>query len=384
MFHFIKTIRLKVYLLYYHILPVKENKILFWANSFKAYGDSPKYIAEYLIKNFKKKYEIVWVFENGIKVPENMPKEIRVVRYFSVAYLKEISTAKYIICNARTSEAYFFQKRPNQIYIQTWHSSLRLKMIEGDAADLLPDSYLNIAKADSKKIDYILSGCQFSSEIIRRAFWYSGKILECGTPRIDYLLHQSENKDKLYIDLGLNAEYQYALYAPTFRNGDSLDAYNIDMNRLVNNLVNRFGGKWKVLYRLHPNQANRIQLENLPECCINMTNYHDMQELLVLSDILITDYSSSMFDIAYLKKMCILYVSDLDAYTEHERKLYFNVSNLPFIIAKNNDELEEMIRGFDDLDYQTKLEKFMRQIGSFETGNACKQITEIIFNKSGK
>ena len=102
---------------------------MLWANSFHAYGDSPKYIAEYLLKNKPGQYDIIWVLETGVPVPEDIPEAIRIVRYFSMEYLREISTAKFIICNSRTGPYHYFNKRKEQVYIQTWHSSLRLKMI---------------------------------------------------------------------------------------------------------------------------------------------------------------------------------------------------------------------------------------------------------------
>lgn len=177
----IKHLRHKTYLCIYHHFPIQNNKILIWANNFHAYGDSPKYIGEYLLRNYPKKYDLVWVFEKDSAIPEDMPQEIRIVRFFSVEYLKEISTAKIIICNTRTAPYYFFDKRKEQIYLQTWHSSLRLKMIEGDAPSL-PADYIKSAKEDSKKIDLLLSGCAFSTEVFRRAFWYDGEIMEGGTP----------------------------------------------------------------------------------------------------------------------------------------------------------------------------------------------------------
>lgn len=175
----IKGFRHKAYLTFCHSLPIQENKIIVWCSGFRAYGDSPKYITEFLLKNTPGQYDIVWVFEMGISIPDDLPQEVHIVRYFSMEYLREISTAKFIICNARTGPYHYFNKRPGQIYIQTWHSSLRLKMIEGDASSL-PDSYVNAAKEDSKKIDLLLSGCAFSTEIFRRAFWYDGAIMEGG------------------------------------------------------------------------------------------------------------------------------------------------------------------------------------------------------------
>ena len=111
----------------------------------------------------------------------------------SLKYFYELCTAKVIITNFRTTN--IFKKRKNQYYIQTWHSSLRLKQIEKDAEDSLPESYIEMAKEDSKKCDLLLSGCRYSTDIFKRAFWYDGEIFEYGTPRNDLLI----NSDKEYI-----------------------------------------------------------------------------------------------------------------------------------------------------------------------------------------
>jgi CDP-glycerol glycerophosphotransferase len=112
-----------------------------------------------------------------------------------------------------------------------------------------------------------------------------------------------------------------------------------------------------------------------------MTFYQDMQELLVLSNILITDYSSSMFDYAYLKKLCILYVSDLEQYKSSERSLYFDIEKLPFLISKDNDSLENQIMSFDENIYANRIENFIKQIGSYENGDACEQIYNKVFKE---
>ncbi len=377
----LKRMRIRILSALQRIKPIRKNKILFWSDLGQRYSCNPRYLSEYISITYPNVYDVVWMFQSTATLPSDLPKNVRVVRYFSKEWLYEIATAKYVVCNHRIPSYFYFKKRKKQVYIQTWHSSLRLKAIEGDAAEELGAGYIEGAKKDSKQIDYLLSGCGFSSEIFRKSFWYDGEILEAGTPRIDYLLSQVDDKDSLFDKVKLSKKYKYVLYAPTFRNGDDLSAYDIDAERLVANLQVKFGGEWKVLYRLHPNLAQKIQLDNLPACCIDMTSYQDMQELLVLSDILITDYSSCMFDVAYLNKLCVLYVSDLERYIQNERRLYFEIPSLPFLIAKSNDELEEKIGAFEEKEYQTNLQAFLQTINSFERGNACKTIVKRILRK---
>ena len=378
----LKRLRHKALIKIYSALPLKRNKIILWSNGFRSYGCNPKYITEYLLENYPNQLDIVWVISSIVDVPESIPQNVRVVRYFSRAYLYELHTAGFVICNARTDDTYFWEKRKGQVYIQTWHSSLRLKTIEKDAEKTLSERYIQAAKSDSKKIDYIISGCAFSSRIFKDAFWYDGKILECGTPRIDYLLKEA-NKKEIFKKTDFSEEYRYILYAPTFRTDDAYQ-YNVDFEKLVGACEERFGGKWKVLYRLHPNLLFKMKEQTLPSVCIDVCKYSDMQELIVISDFMITDYSSCMFDMMYMKKPCLLYMPDFDEYTERERALYFDIKELPFLKAYTEDEVFDAVKNFDSVKYEHHIESFLETIGCFENGTACRSIAELISRKREK
>lgn len=356
----------------FHLLRIQKRKILFISHLGKSYSCNPKYICEYLSKCHSSEFDLVWIYDRTCSKPTDLPPNVRAVPYFSRQYLYEIATTHYVISNTRIAPCFYFKKRPKQIYIQTWHSSLRLKKIERDAH--LGQQYEYFAQNDSKKIDYIISGCAFSSQIFKSAFWYHGPIIEVGTPRIDYLKHQSSFPKELYQKAHLSKEFKYALYAPTFRKNGSLSAYNINYNILLDTLSHRFGGQWKILFRLHPNLRGVVSTPCKNNYFIDVTNYGDIQELLCIANILITDYSSCMFDMAFIGKPCILYTSDLDRYIKSERNLYFDIRSLPFPIAQNNEELKHIINAFDIQTYKKGIDSFMNSIGSFETGNACEQI----------
>ncbi|MBQ4120201.1 MAG: CDP-glycerol glycerophosphotransferase family protein [Clostridia bacterium] len=375
----LKLLRLKLYIFLFRCRKLENNKIIFWANNFKHFGDSPKYIALYLLKHYPGKFDLVWIFENGKEIPEDLPEGIRVVKYFSLDYLRELHTAKFVICNARTGQGHMWYKRKGQRYIQTWHSSLRLKKIEGDAPTL-PQSYVEAAKADSKKIDLLLSGCEFSTNIFKNAFWYSGEIAKFGTPRSDVLINGStETKEKVFEHYGIAQNNKLLLYAPTFRDNKNADIFGMDFEKLSSTLA-KGENNWSVGCRLHPNITDNLS----NEFAISMSKYSDMQELVAAADILITDYSSCMFDMAVANKLCILYAPDLQSYTSNERGLYFDISELPFPIAKNMDELLKIIENFDNKQYESDLKAFMNKIGSYEDGNASKMVAEYIIKNTNK
>ena len=364
----IKALRHLLWVGFWRRMPVKGNKILFWADNFKSFGCSPKYIATWLAENHPGKYDLVWVLERGRSVPQGLPEGIRIVRYFSMQYLKEIATARVIICNHRTGPYHYFKKRPEQYYIQTWHSSLRLKKIEGDAP-LLDPAYVDYAKADSQKIDLLISGCRFSTDIFRRAFWYDGEVLECGTPRCDGFFQDARAvREKVFSFYNIPEGKKLALYAPTFRKDGKPSLYGFSPEAMAASL----GDNWVIGCRLHPNLAGSVDTG----CGLDMTGYPDMQELLQSCDLLITDYSSSMFDMAVAGKACVLYMPDLKAYQEKERGLYFDVTALPFPKAETMDTLCQCMTGWNEESYQQDLQTFCREIGSFENGTAAQAVAQ--------
>ena len=169
------------------------------------------------------------------------------------------------------------------------------------------------------------------------------------------------------------------LYAPTFRRDRSLEPYSIDWKRALPELRKHFNNPdVTVFLRLHPNMIHKDVTPLMTDpAIINATRYHDMQELLCAADMLITDYSSSMFDMSMLGKPCLLYATDIEQYN---RGYYFKFSELPYPVATSNDELVEIIRDFDPAAYITGVKDFMdNKIGLFEDGNASKSIAEWIY-----
>lgn len=368
---YVKKVRLEFYREFYRHRSISNNKIIFWADSFKHFSCSPKYITLYLLNHYPNIFDIVWVFDKDVEIPRDIPQKVRIVRYFSIDYLREIHTAKFVICNMRTGDAYYWKKRIDQIYIQTWHSSIRLKKIEKDAEKYLSREYINACKEDSKRIDVLLSGCKFSTDIFKRAFWYDGQIMECGTPRCDILFNNTNNtKKKVYEYFNIPDDCKLILYAPTFRTNKISDFLDINFNRLKEVL----GNTWVIGARLHPNIFDEV----IPQNAISMSKYSDMQELIAATDILITDFSSCMFDMAIAKKSCILYVPDLKEYLENERELYFDLGELPFPVTQNMDELCSVLSNFNEESYLEKINSFIEKIGSFEEGHASEKICKFI------
>jgi CDP-glycerol glycerophosphotransferase len=382
----VKKLASLVIIYLFNMLPVKRNKIFLFSFYGSQYGCNPKYITEYIYENYPAdKFDVVWAFTNlDSKVDV---AGVRKVKVMSLKYFYELCTSKIIITNFRTTD--LFIKRKNQHYIQTWHSSLRLKRIEKDAEDSLPQHYVQMAKKDSLKCDLLLSGSRFGTEILKRSFWYDGEIFEHGIPRND-LLFQSNSHKRNQIKQRLNIQYEskVLLYAPTFRKGNNLDVYDLDYSQVVEKLKTKFGGDWIVLVRLHPLLLMKSSQLVYGEKVIDVTTYDDVQELLLITDTLISDYSSLIFDFSITKRPCFLYVPDVIEYTSKDRQLYFDLMELPFISATSNSDLVKKIEEFQNEVYMDSLSKFLDEVGSYEEGKASeyllKHINKVCFeNKRG-
>lgn len=357
-------------------LPVQKNKVVFVSHYGRGYSDNPKYVAEALLKkNAPVKY--VWVAND--KANAGVPKGFKTAKMNSFSYIYHMSTAGFWVDNARK---YWCLKKDSQKYIQTWHGGFGLKNIEKFAEDKLEPDYIRIARRDATLIDLMTSNSRTLTKLYRDAFWYEdGEILECGLPRNDRLFHYTDNDVKsIKKRLNLPEDVKIALYAPTFRADKTLTAYDMDYKKCAEKLSERFGGKWVVLLRLHPNVlklSNNIEFDN--ETVFNASDYNDIQELYMISDITITDYSSVMFDFMLTGRPCILYASDVEEYRK-DRDFFVTVDSLPFPLAQNNAELSDVILNFDENSYNESVKKFCDFHGFCDDGSASDKVADWILD----
>ncbi|MBO5856418.1 MAG: CDP-glycerol glycerophosphotransferase family protein [Alistipes sp.] len=360
-------------------LSIKPGRVMCWAYNFKQYGCNPRYLSEYLLEHHPD-MEIYWVFRRGVDVSAVDPR-IKVVRFRSWQYYKLLATAEFMATNVRTDPfKIYWHKRPGQKYMMLWHAGVALKRIERDAEDKLGYSYLQRAKHDSKVCDLMISGSAMHTELIHRAFWYDGEVLECGIPRNDLFFHaESVNVSRRRIakHYGISEDDKIVLYAPTFRNSGTIEPYRIDWSRVMPELCKMLGAECvSVIVRMHPNLIGKVDTSSLVsyEGVYDGTMYHDMQEMLAASDLLITDYSSSMFDFSMQGKPCLLYATDV---AQYDRGYYFNFRELPYPLAENEEELLSVIERFDKALYEKNLNDFLiNRVGVKECGNASERLAQ--------
>lgn len=349
-----------------------EDKIVFCQHEGKGMMDDPKYIALELLRR-KSKVKMVWLL-NNMNTP--LVEGIKAVKYGSVDALCELYTAKIWVYNYK---GMFLPptKRKGQYYIQCWHGSFTPKMLEQDTEETLPKDYIERSKADSKLIDLMYSNNDFKVNLFKTRFWYKGQVIKSDSPQLSVVVNPPQGlREKVCKYFSLNSDVKIVLYAPTLRSDISL--YAFDYNKIMKALGEKFGGSFVMLLRIHPSVAEQSKQLNYSQRVIMATDYPDMDELLAVSDVLLSDYSGVAYDFATRRMPVFLFSKNHAEYIINERKQYFTQEELPFPMSTTEDELIKLIREFDNNKYIHDLETFYNKIGWVENGHGAENIADII------
>ena len=366
----LKVFFIRLIMRVFYLFPVKRNKIFFSSFEGKSIACNPKYIYLYL-KEHLDNLQYVWEY-NGKDI-----SNIKTVKHNSLGYMYHIMTSKIIITNTGLSSV--FPLRKGQKCINTWHGSGAYKKVGKDVESSINGTSDYRMKLSNKSTDYFISGCESFTQAMSGAIMLEKeKFLPTGMPRNDYLISGDlYDNDAIKRRANLPPDKKIVLYAPTFRGatGQALkDDGNIDVQRLLSALSQKFGGQWIFAYRCHYHVKSTFTDE---ASCIDLSQYDDMQELLSVSDILITDYSSSIWDFSFTKRPCFLYCYDLCDY-EKERDFYVPIEEWGFPIAITNDELIAKINEFQADKYLERIEEHHSSLGSYGNGKATETISEVI------
>lgn len=360
-------------------LPVKDNKILFYSHT-NSYSCNPKYIAEEILKR-KLPYELVWVVDN-LNNKDSFPKEIKIVLKNTDEEKIEYATSKIWVDNNRKELELLAYKKTEQVYIQTWHGSLGIKKtsFERDKSKYFNKKLELWHSFENTKIDYLISNGSWDTNFFRRVFGNTPKILEFGHPRNDiFFKNNDELKRELYSFFNIENNKKIILYAPTFRDDFNIDCYDINLIETKKALEEKFGEEYVVLVRLHPSLLSKnITIDLNDSQIIDVTTYPNMQELLSVTDVLITDYSSCIYDFILQKnKYGFIFATDSENY-DIGRGLQYPLTETPFSIAKSNKEMIANVDKFDVSAYNKKVEKFLKEKGCIEDGMASQRVVDLI------
>lgn len=361
------------------VFPIDAKKILFFSFQGKQFSDSPKYLSEY-IKLHYENYKLCWAFKDLKDFKYLKDEGYRIIKYGGISFIFYFVTSKIIITNDSV-KSFVPVRKKNQIFLNTWHGGSPLKTcgLAESSISSVSDTKKKLEIFEKKYTAYLSSSKFMTEEVFRKSFNFHGQILEFGMPRNAILLSKHDKiKDKVFQHFHLDKKSSLVLYAPTFRDNKDIQFFINKENRLdiqlcIKALEKRFGTRFCFLFRAH-----HIMSDVVCDDCISATNYSDMQELLCAADVLITDYSSCMGDMALMYKPVFLYVPDLMTYTK-ERGFYWDINKLPFPLAKSNSELSDVISKFDVQKYDKDLKIYFDKLGSVESVDSVVKTCQWLF-----
>ena len=361
---------------YYGKYQIVRNKVFFESFYGKIYGCNPKYITEELL-NRREDLEIVWSMVDSPR--DCIPKDIKQVERFSPDYFYEYYTSAVYICNSTCT--LFNLKREGQYYLETWHGVGPFKKCGKDAV-----CDFTVGSSDGKAkeaIDALLAGSQFNVEFYRQAYDYKKEILKLGYPRNDiFFRDNSEIKKKVYEKYSISKNKKIVLYAPTFRNDRSVDSfkhYNLNIKSVVESLNDKFNNDFICVVKCHTILRQYLNSGEWHGEVIDASEYDDTQELLVAADVLISDYSSIIWDFALQRKPVFLYHADENEY-KNDRGFYVPPEEWPYYIGHSNAEMLEKINQYDEASYRMALDEYFVKYGSYDDGHASKRVADRVLD----
>jgi CDP-glycerol glycerophosphotransferase len=373
---------IRIVLRVFWLFPIDKKKVVFGSYGGKQYACNPRYIFEYMVERYGNAFTYIWALNAPNILPEKF-NNIETVKYMSFQYVRHVLTAGIIIYNSEVKP--YLPLRKNQIIVNTWHGGGAYKKMHIDAFPYKKniDAMKVARKVSAKMVKHVISSCEKFTEVSSKVWAIpSEKFLPIGMPRNDILFNLPDTvTKKVREQFCLENEKKIVLYAPTFRGhyryADTM-SFSINIQNLLQTLNNKFGNEFVLFYRLHHiNDKNSFDVQDVN--VISASNYPDMQELLCAADVLITDYSSSVWDYSFTFRPCFLFTPDLDEYKE-KQGFYTPIEEWPFPFAKSNDELITNIENFDQEKYTTAVKNHHKALGSYEHGTATKQFCNVLFS----
>lgn len=373
-------------------IPIKKNRILISCYAGKQYSCNPKYIVESLHQIDPNHFDIILSVSDP-QIKNVIPQWMRTTKRYSLLCCYYYMSAKVIISNNSPSK--IIPTKNNQILINTWHGGGAYKKVEKAIDNGNTKNFgSNIRHYYNRNTSaYISSSRLFTKYHIIEGCEYNGCILDTGMPRNDVFFYRYDKQkpiiDKVYQYLKIDKSKRIILYAPTMHDNtytnqiaanskeDKIENYWLDVKKLKETAHKRFGGEWVVALRAHFGRKSYIS------DTVDVSDYPDMQELLLATDILISDYSSSIWDFSFTFKPCFLYCYDLEKY-DQERGFFTPIREWGFPVCQTFSSLIDAIRTFDETDYYSKMKLHHERFGSYEDGHASARIVEYILEQIDK
>lgn len=370
----IKSCMLLIFQFFLFWLPPRKNRVMVYVHARRGVTCNPKYIVQKLHGMYGSRLEIIWTTCYPETCGELQEAGFQVAAFSRKNIWKYLRTKVYITNDAFPSWALH---RPGQVWINTWHGGMNYKHIGYGYLPPMNVCERVLFRLGNRKPDVFLSGSRFFTEDTARSFRFPANVfVPTGLPRNDLFFHdRTEAAAQVRMRLGIAKGDNVVLYAPTFRKELTSRSDGMDFGRLTSALLERFGGSWTVLFRDHCfiGEGDRRLLN-----AADVSDYPDMQELLLVSDVLVSDYSSCMWDFCLTGKPCFVLANDLEQYGQTDRGFACPLEKWPFPTAYDMEQLGQNIRSFDAGEYSQKVAAHLREMGSYDKGDAAWQVAEMI------
>ena len=355
-----------------------KNRAVFASFSQRTYSDNPKALSEKL-HELDPKIEIVWLFQNPNEKKHIVPDYVKCVNgRHLLEVFKLLATSKCVVNNCTFQK---IKKGRKQFFVQLWHGDRAFKKILHDVA-AAPKTFC-LAEEEEGFCDLAVAGSDYGVMQYRSAFRYKGEILKVGIPRNDMLLnHDQQTVERIRKSLNIAENKRIVLYAPTLRAKNASEktlqaTQDINFEKTLAKLKELTGEEWMFLIRSHPSVLGIDGLEE-NENVVEVSKYEDMADLLLISDVLITDYSSSAGDFVLLRRPIVLFQSDYDEYVGKDRELYFDITESPYFVAKSQEELEEVLANLTPEEAAKNCDEILAFYGTNETGHSSEFVAKRI------
>ena len=373
-----KTIRnyfRKRYMQICYLIQSNNSRTCFFSSFRGQYSDNPRAISEYLHVIAPNLQQIWLLSRKNVKFA---PDYVKVVYPGTLKAWKMQAQAKVWVLNCAYTKKSGVYKGAQTYYIQTWHGDRGLKKIGYLAAEEMGDNYKVEEFPFLDDCNLFVAASEYGKRKAIEGLKFQGEFLMKGMPRNDKLVKPEQYEDeKLRIRKSLSlSDVKILLYAPTFRDGQSVQNVAINISQTLNSLE-KDGRKWKCLIRSH-SKSHEIKSTEDNKKFINVSSYPDMADLLLIADFLITDYSSCAGDFALTNRPVVLALFDVDEYQENYRTLNVNPEEAGFLVARNQTELNNICSNLYSYNHHEITKKINSYYGTVETGNASKVLAEKI------
>lgn len=371
------------------LLPIRKGTVVFESHLGKQYSDSPRAIFEELRRRGVP-IKPIWSYAGAR--PEGFPEDVELVRRWSWPYLRALAQAEFWIDNQGFPLKLL--KRPETTYIQTWHGTALKRMgFDEPRLRVMPEQEQRTYQQALDRFDHFVVRGEHDVRTLARAYRIpEAKLLRTGYPRNDALVRAREANaldpevDQLAKRLGISRDRPIVLYAPTFRAQENGKVRKFEFPFDVESFADRFGDQLTLMIRTH--YLNNVTLPpSVAGRVVNVSEVPDIVPLLLLADVMITDYSSVMFDYALLQRPMVFYAYDWEEYAQDIRGTYFDLlQQAPGPVVRTEQELFDTLSDLNSstAGYEARLKEFMNHYGEYDRGDAAAQIVDRFFGSPGE